>query len=239
MLKNVVLVISALCLFIACKPANDVATLSVPEDATARVAFFYAEDCSLCQTLYDDVLEPLVSRCGNNLELKTIRVDTPEGYQVFIEAEGVLIGESGRWNIPTIVVGDTYFIGEDAIRNGLLPHLECVFGEGGNPWPDVPALSALDSQNLLIKPDAPFTGLDAGLEGCITEEEAAVCASPNPIFVLYFAPDECEEACDRTVYDLKYLQGVYPQMFYEVKTIGDNTKLAKAIVDDSGYCCCR
>jgi len=232
--KHTVMVIGILLLLISCAPATGDDILTVPEDAIARIVYFYAEDCSLCQTLYDEILVPLANRCGKSLEIKAIQVDTTEGYEVFDETEDNLIGDSGRWDIPTIVVGETFFIGEEAIRTGLVPHLQCVFGDGGNAWPDIPSLLAFDDQSNLIQNDNPFTGLDEGVEECISEEEIAVCASPNPIFVLYFSTEACESTCDRTLYDLRYLQGVFPQMFFEEKDIITNTKLAKAIIDAFG-----
>ena len=99
MLKKVVLLVGILLVCISCSSATNDAELIVPEDATARIVYFYAEDCALCQTLYDEILDPLISKCGDNLELNAIQVDTPEGYEVFIDAENILIGDAGRWDI--------------------------------------------------------------------------------------------------------------------------------------------
>ena len=231
MLKKFFILLGIMLVLAGCASDSGEASLKVPEDAVARVLYFYAEDCTLCMELYADVLEPLVNRCGDSLELKSIQVNVPEGYEVFIAAEQALIGDAGRWDIPTIVVDDTYFIGEDAIRNSFLPYLQCVFGDGGNAWPDLPSLQSYENGNQLAAGSSPFTGMEEGVEECISEEELAVCASPNPIFALYFASVDCEEACDRTIYDLRYLQGFYPQLFFEQKAIEDNVKLARALAD--------
>ena len=228
MRRFVLVLIIIFSFLVSCSPSPKV-DLTIPGNAVARVIYFHAGDCTLCQGIYGEVLQPLLTRCGDSLELKAILVDTSPGFEVFVDTEKALIGESGRWDIPTIVVGETYFIGVDAIRSGLLPHLQCVFADGGNSWPDIPSLSALDSQNPSSLGENPFTGDEQGLEECISDEEVAVCASPNPIFVLYLSTAECESACDRTIYDLRYLQGRYPHMFFEEKSIEENKSLAKAI----------
>ena len=234
MYKYVTVMMGILLILTACTPAVKDDDLTIPEDAVARVVYFYAENCALCQELYDEVLQPLIDRCGDNLEIKAIQIDTAPGFEVFIDAENALIGDSGRWDIPTVVVGETYFIGEDAIQSGLLPHLQCVFGDGGNDWPDIPSLQALEDQDALSSAGNPFSGIEQGLEECVSDDDAAVCASPNPIFVLYLSNSDCETGCDRTVNDLRYLQGLYPQMFYEEKDIEENKSLAKAIVKEFG-----
>lgn len=213
--------------------AVQVGDLDVPEDVVARVVFFRADDCAVCSSLYDEVIAPLQERCGQGLELKLVDVAVPEGYEAFVATERALIGEAGRWEIPTVVVDTTYFIGDSAIRQDLLPHLKCVLGAGGNPWPDVAAL-----REIAAAPTSEASGLsfDTGesLEGCVDDEESAVCESSEPIFVLYFAREACGDVCDRTRYDLRYLQGVYPQMFFEERDIAEHQALAEALAERAG-----
>ena len=231
--KYIPVLIAILLILVSCKSTND-DTLAIPEDAVARVVYFYAEDCATCQVIYDEILQSLINRCGDSLEFKTIQVNTESGFEVFADAENTLIGDAGRWDIPTIVVEDKYMIGEDAIRSTLLPHLQCVFADGGNAWPEIPSLLALDNVNDLSPADKSFTGGEQGLQECISEEEAAACVSPVPIFALYLTSRDCEPACDRTIYDLRYLQGLYPQMIFEDKAIEENRDIAIALVKEFG-----
>jgi hypothetical protein len=230
----IVVLLGILMLCGACTPATQTDFLPNPGDSIARVVYFYAEDCALCVTLFEEVLQPLMDSCGTRLELKAIQVDTPAGYEVFVDTEKALIGEAGRWDIPTIVVGDTYFIGEDAIRDGLIPHLLCVFGDGGNTWPEIESLTQYNEQAGPLITDNPFSEIDEDVDTCISEEESAACASPTPIFVLYLSAENCEGTCDRIIYDLRYLKGFYPQLFFEEKTIQENINLARALASKFG-----
>lgn len=219
-------------LLTACaKPASPT-TLEVPEDGVAHVVYFYAEDCPRCGEVRREVLDPIQAQCGASLELKAVDIGVTEGYQAFVATEQALIGDAGRWDIPTVVVGEKYFIGEDAIRTDLVPHLQCVFGDGGNDWPDVPELTALAVSEPAAQGD-PFSGAEEGDESCV-EDEAEVCASPNPIFVLYYSKPDCPTACERTYYDLRYLQGVFPQMSFEERNVKEDAAMAAALAEHYG-----
>jgi hypothetical protein len=212
--------------------SNGVEALEVPGDGVARIVFFRAGDCEPCGQVYETLIAPLQSRCGESLEVKSVDVTTTEGYEVFAATERAIIGEAGRWDVPVVVVEETYLIGDQAISQELLPHLECVFGVGGNAWPDVQALAAVETAPTpASSSSSPFASDEGeGVGGCVDEEAAAVCVSPDPIFALYLAPVDCDDTCDRTRYDLRYLKGVYPQLSFEERDIDENRELAEALV---------
>jgi hypothetical protein len=180
----------------------------------------------VCRTVEGDLLAPLLERCGRNLEVKRVDVTTTAGYESFLATEAALLGESGRWEIPVVVAEDTYLIGEQAIRQELIPHLECVYGAGGNSWP---AVSELDAITAPTPASNPFGGTGEGVATCLEDEASAVCETGTPIFVLYLSSSDCSDTCDRTRYDLRYLQGVYPQMTFDERDIGENAELADAL----------
>jgi hypothetical protein len=207
---------------------------STGEDAAARIVFFYSENCSRCFDLYNELIQPLIDRCPTSLDVKAVQADTPQGAKVLTETEQKLIGDTGRWESPIVVVGDTYFIGEDAIRSGLLPHLECVFGEGGNDWPDVPSLLSYHEENELSTLEDAASKIDSSPENCVSDEALAVCVMPEPIFVLFFTTENCGSTCDNLSYDIRYLKGLFPQILYETMAYEENQSLARAIIEDMG-----
>jgi hypothetical protein len=149
-------------------------------------------------------------------------------YEAFEVTEELLIGEAGRWDVPTVVIAESYLIGESAITQGLVPQLECVFGAGGNLWPVVSALEAI-TVSTGTEYGNPLAEV-GGEPGCLLDEEAsAICAAPEPLFVLYFAEPLCQDHCSRTRYDLRYLQGVYPQLVVDERDLSENRALAEAV----------
>ena len=210
--------------------------LNVPANTVGRVVYFTAADCDHCDQIYQDVIEPLKERCGPSLEVKVVDIGTQQGYEAMLATEQALIGDTGRFEVPAVVVEQTYLIGETAIRQQLVSHLECVFGAGGNAWPDVPALDKIATVTPVptVAANTPFAGSGGGAASCLTDEASAVCASPEPIFALYFTDASCTDTCDRTRYDLRYLQGVYPQLAFDERNIADNEALAQAIGEQLG-----
>lgn len=213
------------------------ADLAVPDDAVGRVVYFRAVDCAPCEDVYATLIAPLEARCGASLEVKLVDVGTPEGYEAFVATESALIGDAGRWDVPAVVVEDTYYVGESAIRQELVAHLQCVFGAGGNDWPDVEALTGIapSTQVPLSADGNPFkSGSTEDAESCLADETSAVCESAEPLFVLYLMRTDCTDDCDRTRYDLRYLRGVYPQLAFEERDIAENEALVAAIGDTLG-----
>lgn len=237
-LPSQLLMLLVACLALAaCQPSEAAAPedLEVPENVVARVVYFQAEDCDLCEQITSDIIEPLQERCGVGLDVKTVDVGTTEGYEALVATESHLVGEPGRWDIPVIVVAEMAYVGDRAIREGLLPYLKCVFGAGGNAWPAVPALESFASQSVAPSADNPFGTLTGeSLEACVDEEEGEVCESPTPIFALYLMSADCTDTCDRTRYDLTYLRGVYPQLSFETRPIEENRELADALAERAG-----
>lgn len=225
------LVLAAGLLVVSCgRPgAAAIEELEVPTGVVGRVVVFEAADCDLCAELDEELLAPLQTRCGPSLEVKRVAVDTPEGFEAFVATERALIGEAGRWDLPTIVVDELYLTGESAIRQELVPYLACVFAAGGNDWPQVSELTTIASSG-----GNPFaSGEDAGLclvdEDALTGGNAAICAAPSPLFVLAFAEPDCDDRCSRTRYDLRYLEGVYPQLVVDERDISEEGALAEAV----------
>jgi len=210
--------------------------LDVPEDVVGRIVFFRADDCLPCEGVYSTLIAPLEAKCGKSLEVKHVDIGTPEGYEAFSATEMALIGEAGRWDVPTVVVGDTYYTGEGAIRQELVAHLQCVFGAGGNAWPDVDALQRIVSSTPV--PQSVFQlqpGADSDdIASCLAEEASTVCEATEPLFMLYVTQADCADNCDRTRYDLRYLQGVYPQLAFEERQLPKDEALVVAVGDALG-----
>lgn len=220
-----------------CAHASGAESLNMPEDAVGRVVYFYGGDCPDCDVLYEEALVPWVERCGAHLQVERIDISSDEGYEIFVATEAALIGEAGRWDIPVVVAGEKVYVGARAIREDFTSFLPCLLESGGNAWPDVPALqAALGPEEGVSEGDNPFGGahggVAGGVAGCVDdEEESGVCEMPAPIFVLYFSRPNCPDGCERTRYELRYLQGVFSQMFLEERDMGEDAALAETLTE--------
>jgi cytochrome c biogenesis protein CcdA len=216
--------------------ADDITPQDIPEDAVARVVYFYAEDCPHCKTVFEEVIQPLQARCGQALEVKPVEIGEPAGYEAFVATERALTGKAGQWDIPVVVLAadaaheDTFYIGEDAVRQNLEEQIQCIWLNGGNDWPAVPALEALSKPSEgSLGAQSPFASDDdqgVCVESGEMEEASAACAAPEPIFLLYFYKPGCQE-CERVSYDLRYAQERYPQLFIEKRNILEDALLAR------------
>ncbi len=215
--------------------AGDITPQDVPEGAVARVVYFYAEECPHCKTVFEDVIQPLQARCGQALEVKPVEIGKPAGYEAFVATEKALTEKAGKWDIPVVVLDEKVYIGEDAIRQNLEEAIKCIWLDGGNDWPAVPELEALDKPSegslgaSMPGGNNPFSSSeDSGV--CVESDEmaeaSAACAAPDPIFLLYFYKPGCQE-CERVLYDLRYAQERYPQLFIEDRNILDDALLAR------------
>ncbi len=216
-----------------CANASGAKSLDMPEDAVGRVVYFYGGDCPDCDALYEEALVPWEERCGEHLQVERIDISSDEGYEVFVATEEALVGEAGRWDLPVVVVGEKVYVGARAIREDFTSFLPCLLESGGNAWPEVPALQAvLGPEEDVSEGDNPFGGASGGVAGCVDdEEESGVCEMSAPIFVLYFSRPDCPDGCERTRYDLRYLQGVFSQIFLEERDMGEDAALAETLAE--------
>ena len=84
-----------------------------------RVLYFYSEDCPHCQEVYNDVVEPLMNEYNEQLDVRLLKIDQPEYYELLISAEehfSVLPEERG---LPTTIIGESILIGEEQNRSQL------------------------------------------------------------------------------------------------------------------------
>lgn len=197
------------------------------EEATARLVYFYAEECPHCQAAYEEIVVPLQERCAGQLDLLMVEIGTAEGYEAFVATERALTGETGEWEIPTAVLDDQFYVGEEEIRSNLEEDVECLLVAGGNSWPAISELQALATMEPggLGVGGNPFTG-GGESETCVDDEQAAACEAPNPVHLLYFFKPGCQE-CERVSYDLGYLEQRYPQLLIDERNVLEEAALAE------------
>ncbi len=199
--------------------------LAAQEEGAVHLLYFYAQSCPHCRAAYESVIRPLQEEYGSRLDVMPVEIGSPEGYEAFVATEKALTGASGRWEIPTVVMGDKAYVGEEALKT-LPDDVAAAMASGGVPWPDLPEVQALAEAHQSGPMGNPFVGGGGGLTPCSNDEAATGCEAPAPIHMLYLYKPGCQE-CERTRYDLRYIQQKYPQVVIEEHNVLEDAPLAE------------
>ena len=156
--------------------------LEIPDDGSiVRLVYFYAVDCSHCQTVQSEVLEPLQATFGERLEIRWLETSDPESYELLIRTEEHFDVAPEERGLPTLVVDGQVLVGEEQIREELTCLLECSFAAGGTTWPEIPGLE--EAPEATPGPVVVGPGLEGGtgeFEVCPEEGSQLACEEPAP-----------------------------------------------------------
>jgi cytochrome c biogenesis protein CcdA/glutaredoxin len=188
------------------------------------MVYFYANDCPHCFVIVDEVLTPLQTEYGDQMQIKMVEISEPAHYEMLVRAEEMLDVSPEERGLPTLVIDGQVLIGEDEIREQLSCLLDTCLGAGGTSWPDIPGLEEISIKGAEEFDPGFAPGLD-GVEPC-GPEDVAVCEGPEPIWAAYFYDVGCQE-CSRAEYDIQYVQSQYPQLLVEEYNVQDDAALAE------------
>ncbi len=187
-----------------------------------RIAYFYANDCPHCITVIDEVLTPLQTEYGDQLQIKMIEISDPANYEMLLRAEEMFDVTQEERGLPTLIVDGHVLVGEDEVREQLSCLLNTCLGAGGTSWPDIPGLERISVEGeggLNLELDLEE------LEPC-GPEDAVACEAPPSIWAAYFYEVGCQE-CSRAEYDILYVQSKYPQLLIEEYNVQDSAALSE------------
>ena len=111
-----------------------------------HAVLFYSPTCGHCQIVITEVLPPLVEKYGDQLQIIGVNVATVQGqtlYQALIEEWEI---PETRLGVPTLVVADTYMVGEGEIPDQFPGIIEKGLETGGIDWPNIPEFSDVLAQ---------------------------------------------------------------------------------------------
>ncbi|MCD4672101.1 MAG: cytochrome c biogenesis CcdA family protein [Anaerolineaceae bacterium] len=186
--------------------------------------YFYSEECAHCEVVYKEVIQPLQAEYGSLLDLRLLKIDNPDDYELLIEAEEIFGVQPKNRGLPTTILGDKIIIGEEDSLTLIDPAIRQAIEAGGLNWPAIPGLdpASLNGDN------ANF----ANPEICTVENPEA-CETDAPIYAVYFYQTGCQ-SCSRVEADLNYLRSRYPQLIIKVFNIYDNAGLADWLTKKAG-----
>ncbi|NTU79472.1 MAG: vitamin K epoxide reductase [Chloroflexales bacterium] len=106
----------------------------------ARAVLFFSPTCPHCHYVLEEVLPPLQTRYGEQLEVQLIDVTQPEGQSLYQAAVAAFAIPEERMAVPTLVFDTTVLVGSDEIPAQLPGLIEAALAAGGNTWPAIPGL---------------------------------------------------------------------------------------------------
>ncbi len=194
------------------------------QTSVVRILFFYSVDCPHCQAVQEQVLTPLKTRYGDQVDIREFEISAPANYELLIRAEAQFGVRAEQRGLPTLIVDNQILIGEDDARNKLPGLVEQGLAKGGTAWPDLPGLAAI----LESQPGA------TGTPGSATCQQTQVaCSSASPIWVAYFYQVGCQK-CSRAEADLAYVRTHYTQMVVDQFNVYDQPELGEWLAERAG-----
>jgi uncharacterized membrane protein len=136
--------------------------LAVPETATraqqavVRAVMFYSPSCGHCEYVITEVLPPLRTKYGDQLDIVGINVESDAGQAFFTAAIEMFGEEYGA--VPLLVVGDQALLGSLDIPEKFPGLIDLYLSQGGVDWPAIPGLAeAIQAAETSQAASAPTT----------------------------------------------------------------------------------
>jgi uncharacterized membrane protein len=158
--------------------------LEQPSKPVVKAVMFWMSTCPHCHEVIDQVLPPLQSRYGAQLQIELIELgagDADERLALFYraaEAHGI---EPDFAGVPFLLIGDKGLMGVDRIRAELPGLIEQSLAAGGLDFPQIAGLAPL------LPADAPAAEACAPSTPCA--DEAAAPAGSAPVAAAVSASD--------------------------------------------------
>ena len=175
---------------------------------------FYARDCEDCQQIIGDFLPQVESLYEGRLQVRYYEVNNPDNYQVLLRIEEVYGKEGGSF--PVFVIGDSLLSGQEV--KGRLRRVLSLYSARGVSFPH-----------------PELTGGGVYTFQPIWEEKEKMEVPPGKeggkkVYLAYFYKFGCQE-CERAEYQLKWLEGKYPNLVVRKYNILDpgSKRLAEAL----------
>jgi len=191
---------------------------------TVRILFICSEDCSHCQNILDEVINPLQITLGNQLDLRMMDISQPEYFRYLEYIEEKYRLEPTEHNLPIIIINDQVLSGEKENRSHLHELVRQALASGGSDWPSIPGF---DPAKMEANSQPVWTLLP-----CIDENPDA-CEAPQPIYAAYFHDTGCQ-ACSGAYLSLSYIQSRYPQLIIQEYDSSDYAAIGEWLSRRSG-----
>ncbi len=103
-----------------------------------RAVMFWMDTCGHCHYVLDEVLPPLQSRYGEQLDIFLIELKSAEDFDRLYQTAAAFGIAKEMVGVPFLVIGDRVLIGSDQIPAELPGLIEQYLAEGGVDTPNLP-----------------------------------------------------------------------------------------------------
>jgi cytochrome c biogenesis protein CcdA/thiol-disulfide isomerase/thioredoxin len=187
------------CLALLCVLFLLCATLVTPQrsraDGAVQLLYFYDPNCSVCEQVHREVLDPLVAEYGARLQVEERNIAGSGNFDVMLKLEQEYKVMAG--SIPEVFIGQDALIGADAIRAQLRERIEHYLAQGGQSLPA--------NVLALIQAAPPPSASSPGCYVCGGGANESGSAQLPTVHIAYFYQPGCDE-CERSERDLQYVQ---------------------------------
>ena len=130
-------------LFLGYRPvsAQSPAGTTVPQQPAVRAVMFWTETCGHCRYMLDEVLPPLQSKYGEQLEIFLIELKSAEDFDRLYQTAAILGIDKDDVGVPFLVIGDQVLKGSAQIPAELPGLIEQYLAQGGVDYPNLPTLA--------------------------------------------------------------------------------------------------
>lgn len=187
------------------------------DEPVVHMILFWSKTCPACHKVLEGTLPPIQEKYGDQLEVKSLDVSEPDNYKLFSALEEAYQVPKKLQGVPVIFLGQTFLVGWVDIGDHLDEEIQRYLAAGGVDYP----MTASEVERLP----------EEGYCWCPTPsaaESGAPIEGDKPIHLAYFHQAGCTE-CNRALYDLKFLQGQYPQLVVESFSIPEDAALSECL----------
>ena len=121
--------------------AQSPAGTTVPQQPAVRAVMFWMDTCGHCRYVLEEVLPPLQSKYGEQLEIFLIELKSAEDFDRLYQTAAILGIDKDKVGVPFLVIGDQVLKGSAQIPAELPGMIEQYLAQGGVDYPNLPTLA--------------------------------------------------------------------------------------------------
>ncbi len=178
-------------------------------DGVVHLFYFYDAECTVCEEIHRQVLEPLLSAYVNQVVVDEHDIAEAAEFEFLLRLEEAYQVTSP--SIPEVFIGEDALIGPEEIRERLQERIGHYLAGGGVALPTVLAVAA---PTVTASPECKECDeIHSAQQTAVASQQppTATAAQRLPIYVAYFYQTGCAE-CDRAERDVQHTLQKYPQV---------------------------